>query len=175
MVSMTNRDQAEKNGHCDQSEKNALLMVWPDLHLQTCIFHLYQAWRRGYTKTLAAGPIREVYAAQNIIKNDLRTLKPNLVTELHTRNKMCTEIEFTAQSFRSQMLHYNKNVALDRMWATLFKAGLTYLNDYLSRFWLEPVVCRNGLRWVEIGQLKLYRFRDQNAREGVTRPQRLPM
>lgn len=82
---------------CDQSEKNVLLMVWPGLYLVAFLSHLYQAWRRGYTRILGADSTWEVKATRNIIKKDLRTLQRKLVTELLIRKDMSTKIDLPHQ------------------------------------------------------------------------------
>lgn len=83
------------------TENRALRDVWPTIVTLSCIFHVYQAWRRLYPKYLGSNGSPELKLIRNYVKSRIQNLQRHLVEIKWTRDQMRSELEHMAAHFGS--------------------------------------------------------------------------
>ncbi|KAK7051223.1 hypothetical protein VNI00_004723 [Paramarasmius palmivorus] len=124
----------------DTKERKALLLVWPEIILLLCKFHVRQSWSNHRKKDLGSGSVKVTQASywKDIVRNRMNSLENSLLqTTEHS-----TAMDLLAKERTYLIFIQNSNPSAEKA----VKAGLVHI-AYLNEHYMSLEMWQSWSAW----------------------------
>lgn len=118
----------------DQTEKSAMLKVWPLLILMTCLFHIFCAWRRHVTEAIKClGTSAKEKSERRSVGDEVIQVGRLIALNRMTRPAQLGMLNNLADTFATKAATYPGG-----HWrAYILRGGIAFIIDYIIGHWMR--------------------------------------